>query len=133
MSLETILTIHKVLGFVSWRVTSKIIGIGSAQCSWDDVKTIKSGNIPALGSEISEKQSIVYTSACIEEDSWNDEDHVFGYKLYQWGVEKLFQNSDEVIIRELKFYIEDWVKLNINNNSQLSCTTFLSKYGSLAL
>ena len=79
----------------------------------------------------------MYTYACIEESriertlshtesqdgshskSWNDEDHVFGYKLDEWGVEKLFQNSDEVIIRELKFYIEDWEKLNINNNSQL--------------
>ena len=45
----------------------------------------------------------------------------------------LFQNLDEVIIRELKFYIEYWVKLNINNKSQLSCTMFFEKYGILAL
>ena len=30
-------------------------------------------------------------------------------------------------------YIEDWEKLNINNKSQLSCTMFLAKYGSLDL
>ena len=30
-------------------------------------------------------------------------------------------------------YIEDWVKLNIKNKRQLSCTMFLEKYGSLAL
>ena len=47
------------------RLTSKNIGIGSAERSWGDVKTIKSGNRSALGSENSEKQSIVYTSACI--------------------------------------------------------------------
>ena len=40
--------------------------------------------------------------------SWNDEDHAFDYQLDQWGVENLFQNSDEAIIRELKLYIEDW-------------------------
>ena len=116
----------KVLGFVACRVTSKILGIGSAERSWGDVKTIKSGKRSALGSDISEKQSIVYKSACIEEarigrtlshtDSkdgsynhyWNDEYHAFDYQLYQWGVEKLFQNSDEAIIIELKFYIKDW-------------------------
>ena len=57
----------KVLGFVACRVTSKILGIGYAERSWGDVKTIKSGKRSALGSDISEKQSIVYTSACIEE------------------------------------------------------------------
>ena len=72
----------------------------------------------ALGSEISEKQSIVYTYACIVKErfertlsntdskkgshshSWNDEYHALDYQLYQWGVEKLFQNSNEVIIRD---------------------------------
>ena len=84
-----------VLGFVAYRVTSKILGIGSAERSWGDVKTIKSGKRSALGSDISEKHSIVYTSACIEEASigrtlshtdsnngshshtWNDEDQAF--------------------------------------------------------
>ena len=28
-------------------------------------------------------------------------------QFYQWGVEKLFQNSDEAITGELKVYIED--------------------------
>ena len=65
----------------------------------------------------------MYTYACIEEErigrtlshtyikygshinSWNDEDHAFDYQLDQWGVEKLFQNSDESITTELKVYI----------------------------
>ena len=34
--------------------------------------------------------------------------HAFENQLYQWGADKLFQNSDEVIIIELKIYIEDW-------------------------
>ena len=65
--------------------------------------------------------------------SWNDEDHAFDYQLDQWGVEMLCQNSDEVIIRELKLYDEYRGKLNVKNKSQLSCTTFLAKYCSLAL
>ena len=31
--------------------------------------------------------------------SWNDYDHAFYYQLNKCGVEKLFQNYDEVIIR----------------------------------
>ena len=33
----------------------------------------------------------------------------------------------------MKLYIEDWIKFNVKNKSQLSCTMFLEKYGSLAL
>ena len=43
----------KVLVFLSFRVTLKNIGIGSAETSWGDFKTIKSGNISALGSNSS--------------------------------------------------------------------------------
>ena len=93
------LTSTKVLGFVACRVTSKIYWIGSAERSWGDVKTIKSGKRSTLGSDISENQSIVYTSACIEESriggslshtdtnnvshshTWNDEDQAFDYQL----------------------------------------------------
>ena len=93
----------------------------------------------------------MYISDCIEEarigrnlsqidikdgshsHSWNDGDHAFDYQLDQWGVEKLFQNSDEAIIRELKLYIGYWGKLNIKNKSQLSKAIFLTKYGSLSL
>ena len=103
-----------------------VFGVGSAERSWDDVKTIKPGKRSSLGSDISEKQSIAYISAWTEEEisgktltnmdskdgshshSWNYEDHAFRYQLYQWGVEKLLQNSDEVIIREKKLYVEDW-------------------------
>ena len=33
----------KFLGFVACKVTSKVLGIGAAERSWGDVKTIKSG------------------------------------------------------------------------------------------
>ena len=40
----------------------------------------------------------------------------------------MFQNSDEVILRELKLYVEDWEKLNIKNKIQFFHTMFLSRY-----
>ena len=56
----------EVLGFVACRVTSKVLGIGAAERSWGDIKTIKSGKRSDISSDVSEKQTIVYTSACIE-------------------------------------------------------------------
>ena len=91
-------------------------------------------HIPVLKKQVS-KVNLSHTDSKYgsHRHSWNDEYHTFNYQLDQWGVEKLFHNSDEVIIRELKFYIEDREKLNINNKTQLSCTMSLTKYSSLVL
>ena len=43
----------RVLGFVECRFTSKVLVIGAAEHSWGDVKTIKSGKISAISSDIS--------------------------------------------------------------------------------
>ena len=56
----------KVLGFVVCKVTSKVLCICAAERFWGDVNTIKSGNRYAISSDVSEKQSIVYTSTSTE-------------------------------------------------------------------
>ena len=56
----------KVLCFVACRVTSKVLGIGAADRSWQNLKTIKSGKIFTTRSDVSQKQSIVYTPDYIE-------------------------------------------------------------------
>ena len=43
----------KVIGFVSSRVTSKVPGIGAAERSWGDIKTIISGKRSAINSDLS--------------------------------------------------------------------------------
>ena len=57
----------KALGFVACRVTSKTLGIGVSERSWGDVKSTNDGKRARLGSEKLEKQSVCYTSACLEE------------------------------------------------------------------
>ena len=57
---------NKVLGFFSCRVTSKVLGIGTAESSSGDVKKIKYRKISSIISDVSEKQSIVYKSPYIE-------------------------------------------------------------------
>ena len=98
----------KVLGFVASRVTSKVLVIGAAESSLGDVKKIKSGKRSDISSDVLEKQSIVYTSACIESakieqyhsdkqlndnfssHTWNEEDDTFDHHLDKWGVERVF-------------------------------------------
>ena len=116
----------KFLGFVACRVTSKVLSIGAAECSWGDVKTIKSGKRSAISSDVLEKQIIVYTSACIESaiieqylsdkqlydnfssHTWNEEDYAFDHQLEKFGVEKVFSEHSEPVKRELRAYIDDW-------------------------
>ena len=145
------LYVTKVLCFVACRVKSKVLGIGAAECSWGDVKTIKSGKRSAISSDVSEKQSIVYTSACIESarieqyqsdkqlydncssHTWNEEDYAFDHKLDKWGVDRLFSEHPEPVKRELRAYIEDWEKLSMKKDYQRYRTRLLSKYVGLSI
>ena len=113
----------KVLGFVACRVTSKVLGIGAAERSWGDVKTIKSGKISAVSSDVSQKQSIVYKSDCIESSrieqyhsekqlndncsshTWNEEDDAFDHQLNKWGVDRVFSEHSEPVKKDLRSYI----------------------------
>ena len=56
-----------VLGMVACRTTSKLLGIGSAERAWGDVKHLKSNKRSHLGSNNTEKQAILYTTARINE------------------------------------------------------------------
>ena len=49
-----ILPFTRVLGFVACKVTSKVLGIVAEERSWGDVKTIKSGKISDISSDVSE-------------------------------------------------------------------------------
>ena len=109
------------LGFVEYIVTSNVLDICAADRSWGDLKTIKSGERSAIRSDVSEKQSIVYISACIESAIMKqnhsvkqvngnyssltsiEEEDASEQQLEEWGVEKLFssirtcQNISEIL------------------------------------
>ena len=105
----------------------------------------------SIRSGVSEKQSIAYTSACIESDrieqyhsdkqfydncsshTWNEEYDAFYHQLEKWGVEKLFSEHSESVKRELRAYIEDWEIFLMKKYDQRSRTRFLAKYGGLSL
>ena len=69
-----------------------------------EVTSLRSRDI-LYKSACTEEARIVITLSCTDSKdgshshSWNDEYHTFDNQLDQLGVDKLFQNSDEVIIR----------------------------------
>ena len=125
MASKIFTSFHQVSWFCWCRFTSKVLGIGAAERSWGDVNTIKYGKRSAISSDVSEKQSIIYTSACIESarieqyqsnkklyqffssHTWNEEDYSFDHQLDKWGVDRVFSEHSEPVKRELRVYIED--------------------------
>ena len=57
----------QVLGFVACRVTSKHLGIGSAERVWGNTQDVKSGKLVNRNSDNTEMRAILYTSARIQE------------------------------------------------------------------
>ena len=80
------------LGFVAMRVTSKLLGIGSAERAWGTVKHLKNDKRSHLSAKVVEKQSSIFGQACIEHarikssdndhNTWNseniDDEHFLG-------------------------------------------------------
>ena len=85
------------MGHIACIATSKRLGIGSAERAWKDVKNIKSGTASHIKAVQTEKQSIIYTTARVEEArvnaaamkntssdrvvAWNDNDTAFDLQL----------------------------------------------------
>ena len=67
------------LGFTACRVASKILGIGAAERSWGDVKRIIGDRRLSLASTKIHKQSVIYTSNCIQakKKELNLDDHTW--------------------------------------------------------
>jgi len=62
-----------VLGFVGCRVTSKLCGIGPAKRSWGGVKQTKDGVRSHMGTKSTEKRSVIYVTAKIQESRMQQE------------------------------------------------------------
>ena len=81
----------EVLGIVACRSTSNHLGIGAAEQSWGDVKHLKTDKRSHLSAEKTEKQLVLYTSACMEEARMK---HKANEKIDAKGVDTLFGDDD---------------------------------------
>ena len=48
-------------------------------------------------------------------------------------MEKIFSYHSEPVKRELRSYNEDWERLSMKKNDQITCTCFLAKFGGLSI
>ena len=111
----------QVLGWVACRVTSKILGIGSAERAWGAVKQLKSGKRGHLSGSNTKKQATIFAKACIDGaklkrsqsikdgDSsyatWTDEDDAF---LRGVGISDQKKKQDLTKKPLFKCWLEDW-------------------------
>ena len=122
-----------VLGFVGCRVTSKLCGIGPAERSWGGVKQIKDGVRSHMGAESTEKRSVIYVTAKIQESRMRQEqmetfaaatgnDTMFGeddinfdLQLEKFGVDTNIL-KEPAVQRIFCAWVEDWEQDARKNN-----------------
>lgn len=134
----------KVLGYVACRVTSKILGIGSAERAWGDVKHLKKDKRAHLSGEKTEKQSILYTTARLEEARikraereaegtlFGDEDIKCELGLEKFGVDvEELTGAGTAPKRIFNAWIEDWEKPLLKKNDPVAEMKLLQKYKGL--
>ena len=80
-----------VLGFVACRVTSKTLGIGPCERNWSAVKKIKTGKRVNLGGDSTEKRSVLYATALINDARIKKKAHEM---LEATGANALFCDDD---------------------------------------
>ena len=134
----------EVLGYVACRVTSKLLGIGSAERSWGDVKHLKTNKRAHLSGDKTEKQAVLYTSARLEEarikrnemeeqgTAFGDEDIAYDLGLEKFGVDiAALTEGPELPKRIFKGWLEDWEKPLLKKNDPVAEQKLLQKYKGL--
>ena len=131
----------KVLGKFACRVCSKIVGMGSAERNWGDVKYLKSEKRSHLSSEAVEKQAKIFGASCMADADierkkmlanvtdrykfWDEDDFDKQFDMLSEEV------TDQSKKRTLKCYMESWEKEHIRKKDDVSKAKFLHKYGGL--
>jgi hypothetical protein len=135
----------KVFGKFACRVCSKILGIGSAERSWGDVKHLKTNKRAHLSGERVKKQATIFGASCIEQaeikrnktldDSktspykyWRDDDFdkAFGMDMFIADNKEM---QEEKPSRIFKAWMEDWEEIAIKKRDPVSEAKLLRKYG----
>jgi hypothetical protein len=129
-------------GRFACRVTSKILGIGTAERSWGDVKHLKTNKRAHLSGDRVMKQATIFGASCIEEATikrrqdndinaapiklWRDDDFVFSSDDEQIQLPKKRHS------RIFKAFYEDWEKDTIRTRDAVNEAKLLKKYGGLS-
>jgi hypothetical protein len=137
----------EVFGKFAARVCSKILGIGSAERSWGDVKHLKTNKRSHLSGDRVKKQATIFGASCMQEANmkkelprtyqydgtwkpirfWTEDDYNVVYSIEDNEEDK----ADSRVKRTFKAWIEDWELEAIRKNDPVSENLLLRKYGGL--
>jgi hypothetical protein len=136
-----------IFGKFACRVCSKILGIGSAERSWGDVKHLKTNKRAHLSGERVKKQATIFGASCVEqaelkrnksaEDAkcspykyWRDDDFdkAFGMDMFVADeVDALAAKPSRIF----KAWMEDWEEGATRKRDPVSEVKLLRKYGAM--
>jgi hypothetical protein len=133
----------KQLGRLACRVTSKILGMGSAERCWGDVKKLKNGQRSHLSTAAASKAATIYGAACAERAAlkkppahlaavrhWEEAD-LDSLGLSRHGVDLELINSPSLEAKVFKCWSEDWEHEMLRDSDNVCEQKFLAKYGGL--
>jgi hypothetical protein len=128
-----------VLGKLACLVCSKVLGIGSAERSWGDVKHLKSDKRSKMSGEATKMQSTIFGASCAERARLKQDTKEFGNALNpNWedddfadaGIEAT--NSDNAKPKRIfRAWLEDWEVVARSKQDPVNEAMFLEKYGGL--
>ena len=131
----------KILGRFACRVCSKIVGMGSAERNWGDVKHLKTEKRSHLSAEATEKQATIYGVSCMTDAQIEREKlQSSASEPYKFWDEDDFDREFDMLSsngsssstkRILKCYFEPWEQEHILKKDDVSKAKFLQKYGGL--
>jgi hypothetical protein len=144
---ENSLKSTEVLGKVACRATSKILGVGSAERAWGDVKHIKKDKRAHLSGEKTNMAATLYGANCIEiaeakrkakaDDPtfiplqvW-DEDDFASIGLSKFGVDINEVTGLKKRVRVFRAWCEDWEYEMIAKKDPVHEARLVEKYGGL--
>ena len=128
------------------QVSSKILGIGSAERRWGDVKHIKTNKRSRLSGDRVKKQATIFGSYCMEKadirrafkpdentknpfEMWNDDDFDRRFDLFAADATEA---RDSKPSRIFKNWEEDWEEVAVYKKCPINQAKLLAKYGGLS-
>lgn len=131
----------KVFGKFACRVCSKIVGMGSAERNWGDVKYLKSMKRSHLSADAVEKQATIFGASCMADAAlerkkalenttepykfWDEKDFDMQFDMFADVIEK------ESTKRYIKCYLEEWEHAYVIKKDEVCEARLLTKYGGL--
>jgi hypothetical protein len=138
-----------LFGKFAARVCSKILGIGSAERAWGDVKHLKTNKRSHLSSDRVKKQATIFGASCMLQANmrrelprtyqydgtwkpvryWTEDDYNVVYNMDDEEEED--EDEKNKSKRTFKAWIEDWETEAVRKNDPVAENQLLRKYGGL--